>query len=130
MQPLYCVSVLEQCQQHWPLNPPLDCLCRLLRAAGTPNVPNFSTKGCQEFTSRSKHWWGTFTKCISFGTQSARSKRRFYDEVQTDGVSVSVTMFKPDPPSSLVRLHAFLGWTLAERPFSQLLSTASQRQTA
>ncbi|KAL3151554.1 hypothetical protein ABBQ38_012549 [Trebouxia sp. C0009 RCD-2024] len=75
-------------------------LHKLLRAAGTPNVPNFSTKGCQEFTSRSKHWWGTFTKCISFGTQSARSKRRFYDEVQTDGVSVSVTMFKPDPPSS------------------------------
>lgn len=74
----------------------MDCFCRLLHAIGV-SVPSFSTEDCKEFTARAEYWWSRFTNCVSFSKQSPRSKRRFHNEVQTDGVSVSVTMFKPEP---------------------------------
>lgn len=76
-------------------------LCRLLKAAGE-DVPSLTTKSCKVFTSAPDYWWSRFTNCISFSRWAApnSNRRRFHtfsDEVQTDGVSVSVLMFNPHP---------------------------------
>ena len=73
-------------------------------AAGE-NVPSLSTAGCAEFANRPDYWWWRFTNCISFsGWQAPTNSRKrfhpFHDEVQTDGISASVTMFCPHPPQS------------------------------
>ncbi|DBA74949.1 TPA: hypothetical protein ACH3X1_010296 [Trebouxia sp. C0004] len=81
-------------------------LCRLLKAAGE-DVPSLATKECKRFTSLPDYWWSRFTNCIGFSRWAApRSGRRrfhnFSDEVQTDGVSVSVLYFQPHPAQSPV----------------------------
>lgn len=71
-------------------------LCRLLMAAGIPNVPSLTSgTGAKEFIRQQESWWSQFTDCINFSKRSQQSRRRFNFQVQTDGISVSVLMFQP-----------------------------------
>ncbi|KAL3135720.1 hypothetical protein ABBQ38_006188 [Trebouxia sp. C0009 RCD-2024] len=79
-------------------------LHKLVKAAGE-DVPSLSKKDCKEVTSRPDYWWSRFTNCISLSRWTAPTSDRlrfhtFHDEVQTDGVSVSVLMFQPHPAQS------------------------------
>ncbi|KAL3145756.1 hypothetical protein ABBQ38_015136 [Trebouxia sp. C0009 RCD-2024] len=79
-------------------------LHKLVKAAGE-DVPSLSKKDCKEVTSRPDYWWSCFTNCISLSRWTAPTSDRlrfhtFHDEVQTDGVSVSVLMFQPHPAQS------------------------------
>ncbi len=92
-------------------------LCRLLKAAGE-NVPSLATKECKKFTSLPDYWWSRFTNCINFSRWQAPCPERlrfhtFGDEVQTDGVSVSVLMFRSSP---------------AQPPVAQIQSTTKGRK--
>jgi len=69
------------------------------------STTSLSKKGCKEVTSRPDYWWSRFTNCISLSRWTAPTSDRlrfhtFHDEVQTDGVSVSVLMFQPHPAQS------------------------------
>ncbi len=71
-------------------------LCRLLMAAGIPNVPSLTSgTGAKEFIRQQESWWSQYTDCINFSKRSQQSRRRFNFQVQTDGISVSVLMFQP-----------------------------------
>ena len=57
------------------------------------------------FASSPDYWWSRFTNAICFSKWTAPTSERkrfhnFADEVVTDGVSVSVVMFKPQPVQS------------------------------
>ncbi len=71
-------------------------LCRLLMAAGIPNVPSLTSgTGAKEFIQQQESWWSQYTDCINFSKRVQQSRRRFNFQVQTDGISVSVLMFQP-----------------------------------
>ncbi len=71
-------------------------LCRLLMAAGIPNVPSLTSgTKAKEFIRQQEIWWSQYTDCINFSKRSQQSKRRFNFQVQTDGISVRVLMFQP-----------------------------------
>ena len=80
----------------------LYMLCRLLMATGIAGVPSLtSNKGAKEFIQHQESWWNQYTDCINFSKRAQESKRRFKFQVQTDGISVSVLMFRPFPTPPL-----------------------------
>ena len=80
----------------------LYILCRLLMAAGIAGVPSLTAnKGAKEFIRHQESWWNRYTECINFSKRTHQSKRRFKFQVQTDGISVSVLMFRPFPTPPL-----------------------------
>ena len=103
----------------------------MLKAAGEV-VPSLTKEGCKEFASRPDYWWGRFTNCINFSRWAALGpdRRRFHnfrDEVQTDGISVSVLYFKPNPAQSLAA-HTESATTGQKRKLPD--SRQQQQQTA
>ena len=80
----------------------LYMLCRLLMAAGIAGVPSLTAnKGAKEFIRHQESWWNRYTECMNFSKRTHQSKRRFKFQVQTDGISVSVLMFRPFPTPPL-----------------------------
>lgn len=72
----------------------------LLKAAGEGDAElstSLANDNISEFAQDTQSWWGCYTNCISFGEQSSKSKERFHRRVHTDGVSVSVSGFHPEP---------------------------------
>ena len=50
-------------------------LCRLLMAAGIPNVPSLTSgTGAKEFIQQQESWWSQYTDCINFSKRAQQSK--------------------------------------------------------
>lgn len=64
-----------------------------------PDIPALHKQGCARFVADQDMWWGRYTNCQAFAKQSNVSAKCFHGQVETDGVSVSVLVFRPNPPS-------------------------------
>ena len=67
---------------------------RLLKAAGVDDGELLANDSISEFAQDPERWWSCYTDCITFGEQS---QKRFHHRVHTDGVSVSMIIFDPEP---------------------------------